>query len=457
MEQIKKYMAMRMGAVGNLLTSDICGNHCLFCSNKLNPDSVHTIKVGRRDINDLIQEINYFPRSIHQIVLGETAYNTTEGEFIEYPYWQELIKAIYEKRPDIEVWISTSGNSLTEDKILFLKEYNIHLIYSLHSFDLETRAKITGNSLKRAKIAIDGIDLCIKHQIEIECVRLVIMDCISDKDVYNTFKNLIIRKIPKIEVWLASFSKFKPGATVEKLYQEYLRISEIAKQAIPLFDLYHHFSYIEIMPFSERNEYATIKYIKENSYTRNLGLKIGDNIVQINNINILNSSQVCLILEQENDIGNISIQRQDKIIKLQNVNLQQLMEDIIFDQTVIQYDIIKKVYDYILDDKSHSLLMSGEGTHQTMLNFLEKMGLSKNSYYHKEVINEEFGGNICNNGLITITDYLKNLEQFRKEHSEVNITKLILPIDSFGGIEIDVTGRPVQDLRILGRVEVILV
>ena len=68
---IKTYISMRMAAGGsNLLTSDICGNKCIFCSNKLNPDNVNTVKVGNRKLTELISEIDFLPEHVHFLHLG---------------------------------------------------------------------------------------------------------------------------------------------------------------------------------------------------------------------------------------------------------------------------------------------------------------------------------------------------------------------------------------------------
>ena len=183
---MKKYISMRMAIDGSLLTSDKCGNKCVFCSNKLNPESVHTLKVGNRSLDELLDEIKFFPPNLNFFRVGETTLNTTEGDLIEYPYYKELLTAIRNKYPHAEMRLTTGANGLTEEVIAFLKSINITITISLHSMNPEMRAKLTGNTLKRANIAINSIDLCLKYKLPIYAIRLVPMPFVPDEDIYNT-------------------------------------------------------------------------------------------------------------------------------------------------------------------------------------------------------------------------------------------------------------------------------
>lgn len=452
---IKKYTSMRMALRGNLLTSDKCGNHCVFCSNKLNPDSVNTVKVGNRKIEDLINEIDFIPNDLHEIHLGETNFNTTEGEIIEYPYFKELIYAINKKRPDIHITITTSGNSLTEDKIIFLKEKNIDVFISIHSLNPELRAKITGNTLERANIAINSIDLCLKHKVNIKTVRLVPMPFIPDDDIYNTLKQLILKDIPQIHIWVASFSKFVKDKNVLQIKDECNRISNIIDSLEDI--MQNHFTKILLFPFQTNRFKSLIINVKPYSYAYEIGLRNNDEIISMNDIRIVNSDHIKKILEFEN-IKEIYLKRENNFIKINNIeNSKLILKDIEVNDNTIPFACINAIFNAILKDRSHSLLMSGEAGYDIVINNLEKMGIFKNEFYHCMVKNTVFGGSICVNGLITIEDYLIALNNFRKNHKNINITKIIIPADSFRGTEVDVTGRPLQDLKFEGCVDVVLI
>lgn len=453
-EKIKKYTSMRMALWGNLLTSDVCGNNCLFCSNKHNPEAVRTVKVGKRKLEDLLDEINFFPTNIDTIHLGETNFNTTEGEIIEYPYFKELILEIKKKRPNTNLSITSSGNSLTEDIIQFLKEYNIALILSIHSLNPEIRAKLTGNTLERAQIAINSLELCFKYNIKLETVRLVPMSFVPDEDIYNTLKYLIEHDVEQINIWVASFSKFAQGENVEYLHKECQRISKIINSLNNISQ--EHFTEIVLLPFPENLTKNIITNVKPNSYAFQIGLRNNDEVISINDILIVNGSHINKILKNNNFIDKILIKRNNNFITLKNIN-GPLVEKNIITNAIIPFNIIEKIYFKVLEDREHSLVICSEASAQNILESLKRMGLFDNYFHHTIAYNQTFGGSICVNGLLTIDDYLLALKKYREENPNSHITKIIISEDSFHSEEQDVTNRPLQDLRVEGCVDVILI
>lgn len=451
---IKKYMSMRMALRNNLLTSDICGNKCVFCSNKLNPDEVHTVKVGKRDINDLIEEIDFFPINIAHVHLGETNFNTTEGEIIEYPYFRELILKIKEKRPNATISITSSGNSLTEDVILFLKEHNINLVLSIHSLNPEIRAKLTGNTLKRAQIAIDSLDLCFKHNIHLDCVRLVPMPFVPDEDIYNTLKYLVEHDVELIHIWVASFSKFAEDKTVEGLYQECARIAKVINSLNDI--TAQHFSRIELDPFPGDECKNMIKNVKPYSYAADLGLKNNDEVIEINDELIINGPHITECLTKHDFIYKMIIKRNNQILIFKNFDGQQVAQNIVINMFIPMRDF-HQICDVIKEDRSHTLIITSEASYPTLIYSLNRAGFYQNECHVTYAKNETFGGSICVNGLITIDDYLKALKQYREAHPETHITKIAVAQASFCSGEIDVTSRPLQELKFLGCVDVILI
>lgn len=453
-EKIKKYTSMRMALWGNLLTSDVCGNNCLFCSNKHNPEAVRTVKVGKRKLEDLLDEINFFPINIETIHLGETNFNTTEGEIIEYPYFKELILEIEKKRPNVNLSITSSGNSLTEDVIQFLKEHNIALILSIHSLNPEIRAKLTGNTLKRAQIAINSLELCFKYNIKLEIVRLVPMSFVPDEDIYNTLKYLIEHDVERIHIWVASFSKFAQGENVEYLHKECQRISKIINSLNNISQ--EHFTEIVLLPFPENLTKNIITNVRPNSYAFQIGLRNNDEVISINDILIVNGSHIDEILINNNFINKILIKRNNNFITLKNINGPLIEKDIITN-AIIPFNIIEKIYFKVLEDREHSLVICSEASVQNILESLKRMNLFDNYFHHTIAYNQTFGGNICVNGLLTIDDYLLALKKYREENPNSHITKIIISEDSFISGERDVTSRPLQDLRVEGCVDVILI
>lgn len=450
MENIKKYTSMRMALWGNLLTSDICGNHCLFCSNKHNPPEVQTVRVGNRKLEDLIEEINFFPTNISKIYLGETNFNTTEGEIIEYPYFKELILEIKKRKPQVNISITSSGNSLTEEMIQFLHQQNIGLILSLHSLNPEIRAKLTGNTLKRAQIAIDSLDLCLKYNIDIELVRMVPMSFVPDEDIYNTLKGLIERNIKEVHIWVASFSKFAQGENVDQLREECARISKIIDS------LKNHFTNIVLNPFPTDLKKNMIRNVKPNSYAAQIGLEGGDEVIEINNVLVVNGNHIKVLLEDMQFVQTMIIKRKDNFITLRHLNGPLIAENIYVNDT-INMNIINRLHQLIKEDREHILIITSEASDETIKYSLQRMGLFENDFHITCAKNTSFGGNICVNGLISINDFLLALNKYREEHPNAHITKIAVSIDNFCSGERDITSRPLQDLRVEGCVDVILV
>lgn len=453
-ENIKKYTSMRMALWGNLLTSDICGNKCLFCSNKHNPEAVRTVRVGNRKLEDLLEEINFFPINIDHIHLGETNFNTTEGEIIEYPYFKELILAIKKAKPQVSIEITSSGNSLTEDMIKFLKEQNIALTLSIHSLNPEIRAKLTGNTLKRAQIAIDSLKLCFKYNIKLETVRLVPMSFVPDDDIYNTLKYLIEHDVKEVHIWVASFSKFAQGEDVEHLYRECARISKVIDSLYEIAK--NHFTVINLHPFPSDMKKNVIRNVKPYSYPANIGLQNGDEVIDINNNLVVSGDHIEFLLKNNDFIFNLTIKRNNNFLIFKNLN-GPLIASNIYINNIIPFEAIDKIFEKVLEDRKHTLVISSEASYETLKYSLERKGLFTNDFHIICAKNETFGGNICVNGLLTIDDYLIALNEYRMKNPKIHITKIIIARDSFCSGERDVTSRPLQDLRVEGCVDVILI
>ena len=412
-----------------------------------------TIKVGNRKLQDLIEEINFFPNNIKEIHLGETNINTTEGEITEYPYFKELILAIKEKRPNAHITLTTGGNNLTNEIITFLKQNNISLVVSLHSIDPVVRAKITGNTLERANIAINGFKQCIQENIDISVVRLVPMDFMPDEDIYNTLKFLIESNINEVHIWVASFSKFTKNKTILNLKKECDRILNIIKSLESIFNTSKTFTKIYLRPFSNFN---CIQNIRKNSYAENIGLQINDEIIKINNIQMVNGSHTIHFLKNNIIIDELLIKRNHQLIILKNVHGPMIANNIFIDCS-IGYDIIKSIASLVKEDLTHSLVITSEASYEAICNALNKKGLLFEDYHITCAKNQTFGGNICVNGLITVDDFLLTLNEYRKNHKNSHITKIIIAKDNFITGEKDVANRPLQDLRTEGCVDVILV
>ncbi|MBE6148181.1 MAG: DUF512 domain-containing protein [Firmicutes bacterium] len=454
-EQIKKYISMRMALWGNLLTSDICGNKCLFCSNNHNPEEVNVIKVGNRKKEDLFDEIKFFPKNIKRIHMGETTFNTTEGDILEYPYFKELILEIKKQRPSAKIILTTGGNSLTDDVIYFLKENNISLIISIHSINPEIRAKITGNTLERANIAINGLKKCLQEKIKIEAIRLVPMAFMPNEDIYNTLKFLIENNIECVDIWVASFSKFAKKEEITNLKDECDRIAKIILTLKDIFKISKSNTIIRLYPFGDFNK---IQNVFSNSYAEDIGLQIGDEIIEINNTLIINGDHAMNLLYNTIFIEKMIVKRDNTFILLKNLNGPMIAENI-FINCIVEHGIIQDIYNNIKQDMTHSLVITSEASYPIIKQSLERMGLFENNNINLVCAkNESFGGNICVNGLITIEDYLKTLNKYREKHPNTHITKIIIACTGFRmGRERDVTGRSLQDLRTEGCVDVILV
>lgn len=449
---MKKYISMRMALEGSLLTSDKCGNRCVFCSNKLNPESVHTLKVENRALDELLDEINFFPSNLDFFRLGETTLNTTEGDLIEYPYYKELLTEIRKRYPNAEMRLTTSANCLTEDVIKFLKSINIVITISLHSLNPQMRAKLTGNTLERAKIAINSIDLCLKYQLPIFAIRIVPMPFVTNEDLYNTIAQLIQKGVEKIEIGIASFSKFAKKENVENCYNECERIFSIVEQINQ--DFQDEFYDIKVFPFYRNKYNAEIEKVRKNSYVYKIGLRNKDKVLKINNQIVVNGGHFQDLIA-DHIIQNILIERNNENIYIDNINPQLIQETDIITNCIIDGDIIFKIAEQIQKDVNHVLLLSSEATYDIIQNDLKKLGINK--YYQYCVKNEEFGGNICINGLLTIKDYLKAIQDFRKQNPQVIITKVLVARDAFRLGDADLTNEPLKTLRLKANVQVILI
>lgn len=441
---LEKYMGLKMISVNGMLVSDICGNNCIFCSNYSNPEEIHTYKIGNRNIKDLINEIDLIPNSVKYLSIGETAYNTTEGEILIYPHLKELVSALKTKRPDIKLNICTSGSHLTIEKIDFIINNKISLIFSLHSINIKERARLMNCSEERAATAINGIKELINKKADFEAVRLVPTEDTADQDIYETLKFLIENNIPQIEIFAASYSKNKVQYNVQRIKKECQRFSKILDN---LYDIRNkHFSKVVICPFMQYKKNIYLECVKLNSYAEKIGLKAGDIINSINNKKINTNEEFYNNINKIPCIININ-NNQNIIIEkdiLSDIFLNQATENIYF----------SKIQNLLKRNQSHILIMVGEASAEILLDLFQKFNLKPN---YQIVKNEVFGGSLCGNGLLTVKDLLKNIKDYREKNPNKNITQIIIPKDIFKFGTIDVLGEDIKKLKLEACVDIILV
>ena len=150
------------------------------------------------------------------------------------------------------------------------------------------------------------------------------------------------------------------------------------------------------------------------------------------------------------------IKRNNQILLLKNFNSKDVIPNIVINMFIPMPDF-HNICHYLKEDRSHTLVITSEASYPTLLYSLNRVGFYQDECHITYAKNETFGGSICVNGLITIDDYLKTLNQYRQEHPEAHITKIAVARASFCSGEIDVTSRPLQELKFLGCVDVILI
>ncbi|MDY6833762.1 MAG: radical SAM protein [Chloroflexota bacterium] len=445
-----------------------CNCDCNFCYLKGNPPSV-VLKQPRRPAEDELHEamtrVKYWsPRA------GRALFPNLGGiyEVLSHPGCISVLQALREKS-DKPFRLTTNGESLNSEMVAKLDGLRpLYLYVSLNSSSPQRRRLLMRS--KRPRVAIDSLQILREYSIPYAVVIVPwpvdgIDEMLDDLSQTVAFaddhgSHLVQINLPGYsqyfseqklfdldDVWSATLS------CIGKLRKEF------STPIIAMPTLYEENFY------QDRKNLPYVVGIVRNSPAASCGLRQGDLIVRLNELNVRNRPQARDILSNirrgQRTMVDLVVQRGDSefnlVINLDNHEYPYSVDTdnhlgIILLGTGLRVSDIERMRDIIEARKvKHVLFLSSRLVKPTLEQCLNDTHLLSNPNWRVDIEiprNRFFGGNIFMGDLLVVEDFIQHIREYI-ENQGVMPELVIIPSTPFslGQWGRDITGRPYLDIE----------
>ncbi len=252
-----------------------CRIHCEYCYQDGVPGDFpfNVKKIDSGEILDRIEhystEAELFPRVIYNV-----------DETLSHPLFFEGMSKLRVKTPDI-FYIYTNGEALTAENIIKLKELSPVLVnLSMSSANIETRKRVTRD--RNPEIAINSVKELNKHQIPFE-ITLVAWPTISLEDIEDSIRYVDKYSPMYIKVILPGYSRFYKRPFSENSREYNLKVIRFLRGIRNKYgtDIIFDLNKLEEIDLELDPLVPRISYITPNSPAFKAGLRKGDVIYSI--------------------------------------------------------------------------------------------------------------------------------------------------------------------------------
>lgn len=199
-------------------------------------------------------DINLLTKTVKKLQdMGIAFYNIEGGDpFLVYDRLHELCKNINNRS---EIWINSTGDGITKDRLLQLKESNlVAIMFSMHEAEKEAFNKFLGKH-NAWDIFMKGIDLCHKTNIGV-----AINTCLKKDDFNNGKFEKIMERAKELKACLVQIIVPKPsGGWLENGVELYSKQDiRRLKQKVNMYNLnrrYKDYPAISAQAIEEDNEH----------------------------------------------------------------------------------------------------------------------------------------------------------------------------------------------------------
>lgn len=184
------YETVAIGTTNQLPISSVCNARCIFCSNEMNPFTIH--RIGFRPIDDVKKGIALLDANSAEIRIGDSLPGRiSEGEALLHPEIMIILKLIREKSPNSVIQINTNGTMLTKEFIEALVPFKpMKFTISYHSDNPEHWCKIFRLEKNKYDIARNSFFLLKKNEFIVDATLVPLPALVGYDDIENTIKNL---------------------------------------------------------------------------------------------------------------------------------------------------------------------------------------------------------------------------------------------------------------------------
>jgi hypothetical protein len=447
-----------------------CNCNCVFCYNKGNPKTLalqNRFSSIRDECDEISAQVKYYdPKSKKSLFprLGIPC------EFLAHPNWFETLGALREKTPE-SFRIITNGRGLTSanvDKLSGLKP--IYLDISLNSVSPIRRKNLMRDP--EPWIAIKSLPLLMQKLIPFSIIIvpwLLPNECIEEalKDLEETVEYAARHNTHLIQISMPSFTRHfslrDPFNTEEFWPSIAQRVRQIrTKVNVPI--VIRPALYEANRFCSQKKEEEIIIGVVQNSPAYFGGVKLGDLITSINNINIKNRLQARKILSwiNSNSLKKFSckIQRGNRQLDL-NINAEfrrypsnkaaDSHLGFVFMGSGLEMRYIDDLADIIREEKAGEVVLL---TSKLMKLTVERLLQEYTPWDSSVTVNLEIpdnhylGGNIILGDLLIVDDLVQCIDKYIEARGK-KPDLVVVPSSPFslGGWGRDLTGRPFKEIE----------
>ena len=197
--------------------SAVCNSRCLFCSNHLNPFPV----AGGffRDIEDIKLQLCAMSANDDPIRMSDSLPGRiSEGEALLHPRLFDILEMVRRKFFYNTLCFTTNASMLDS---VFLKKLSafrpIELTVSLHSLEPAFWARIFGQDIKRAEIAISSLPLIRAHRMELIGTVVPLPRICGWDDIERTYAHFVSQGAKSMILYWPGHTKRTPAEVTKDL------------------------------------------------------------------------------------------------------------------------------------------------------------------------------------------------------------------------------------------------
>lgn len=422
------------------ISSD-CNANCCFCFQKGNPPLLKEAQKKHCSIFEIKTRLKYYSAKRKTALFNQSWMEI--DELLTHPYAIDILKKARVKTSNV-LQIITNGLSLTENMIKELKQLEpIRISVSLNSANVDIRHRLMNDV--NTKVAINSLILLKQYKINY-IVTITMWPTISFEDLYDTLKYIQKNDAYSVKIFLPGYSKYISRKPLFNHHNYWGEIVCFIKKVRHEFDmpvlcvpeLY------EDWYFKNYNQKNLIQGIIKNSPAALSGLKLNDEILKINGVDMSTRKQTVAFLNSSAQIlkkVNIMVKRDEEV---KSFLLDEQYSNNKYPYFINSWAPFGINVGFGLDDKTinviediidkhnakNVLIMSSYILEPFLKVMMKKRGKSNKQVQILIPENNFFGGNIIVGSMLTVDDYIDCLKNWIKLNGKPEL--ILIPSTPFG-------------------------
>lgn len=430
----KDYIINTVHRTNILPVISACNTSCVFCSHKQNPEGVEVYRLGKLELTDF-EEIIEFLSPDRKIIIGESATRIVEGEPLLHKNFIEIVEMVRRKYKKTPIQITTNGILLNEKLVVRLSELkNMELNVSVNCIGDEKRSAILG--LKKPDNIKENIAR-LKGRINYSASAVFDPNFMDSEDLEEMVAFLDRNGAGSIRLFLPGYTYLTDkNLKLDKLYNvvsDYC-LELKSKYSIPII----------IEPSYIYDLKARIAGVVENSPAFDAGIIEGDIIEKILDAPVSTRFEAFNEAFRLKD-PELDIIRGDKKIKVRIKKEKNQSPGFImlYDIDPDEADRIGRVVQR--HGAGKVLFITSQLAYNVLKCLFDKSGFTF-SYDIIEANNDFFGGTIKCAGLLTVQDIISSAKKFINEKGSPDL--IMLPPIMFDYRGRDLLGRSIGEIEL---------